>query len=236
MIHLKEYPSCQSCTNRHHSVFCNLSSEEMKEMDYKKNCTSYKKGQQIFHENTYPFGLYCISSGKIKIARTGDEGKEQIIRLAKAGDILGYRALLSGDKYSCYAEAIEDSSLCFIPKDEFLNLVNKNANVSIGLMKLLSEDLKVAQQKITDLAQKPVRERLAEALLVLKETYGFEGDDATLNVVLSREELANIIGTATETTIRLISEFKNDGIIELNGKKIKIIQIGKLTKIANIHD
>lgn len=205
-------------------------------MDYKKNCTSYKKGQQIFHENTYPFGLYCISSGKIKIARTGDEGKEQIIRLAKAGDILGYRALLSGDKYSCYAEAIEDSALCFIPKDEFLNLVNKNANVSIGLMKLLSEDLKVAQQKITDLAQKPVRERLAEALLVLKETYGFEGDDATLNVVLSREELANIIGTATETTIRLISEFKNDGIIELNGKKIKIIQIGKLTKIANIHD
>ena len=236
MIHLKEYPSCQSCSNRHNSVFCNLTPEEMKEIDYKKNCTSYKKGQQIFHENAYPFGLFCISSGKIKVARTGDEGKEQIIRLAKAGDILGYRALLSGDKYSCYAEAIEDSSLCFIPKDEFLNIVNKNANVSIGLMKLLSEDLKVAQQKITDLAQKPVRERLAEAILVLKETYGFEQDGLTLNVVLSREELANVVGTATETTIRLISEFKNDGVIELSGKKIKIIQLAKLTKIANIHD
>ncbi len=103
-------------------------------------------------------------------------------------------------------------------------------------MKLFSHDLGKAEHKMTDLAQKPVRERMAEALLFLKETYGTESDGKTLSITLSREEIANVVGTATETAIRLLSEFKTDAIIELQGKKIKIINSEKLIKTANIHD
>lgn len=180
--------------------------------------------------------MFCINSGKIKISQVGDNGREQIIRLTKEGDILGYRALLSGGKYSASAVALEDSSICLIPKDIFFKVIEGESSLSMQIMKLLSNDLGKAEHKITDLAQKPVRERMAEAILFLKETYGTENDGKTLNVSLSREEIANIVGTATETAIRLLSEFKSDAIIELQAKKIKIINYDKLIKTANIHD
>lgn len=181
-------------------------------------------------------GLYCINSGKVKLSQSGADGKDQIIRLAKDGDVLGYRALLSGDRYSNSATALDDSNICFIPKEVFFKLIEKNASLSLQVMRMLSENLKNAQQRITDMAQKPVRERLAEALLFLKETYGFEDDGVTLNVPVSREDLANMAGTATETTIRLLSDYKQEGMLELPGRKIKITNLPKLVKVANIHD
>ncbi len=229
-------PECQQCQARFKSVFCDLNEEEVSSINTSKGCNTYQKGQVIFYEGTFPHGLFCVNNGKIKIAKSGDEGKEQIVRLAKEGDILGYRALLSGEKYSCSATAIDDTSICFIPKQTFFSLIEKNANLSKEMLKLLSHDLKKAEHKITDLAQKPVRERLAEALLFIKETYGLEKDNATLNVVLTREEIANIVGTATETAIRLLSEFRQDKIIELNGKKITILNLPLLIKTANIND
>jgi CRP/FNR family transcriptional regulator len=104
------------------------------------------------------------------------------------------------------------------------------------LMKLLSEDLKFAEHRITDLAQKPVRERVAEALLYLHQTYGLESDGQTISVTMSREDIANIVGTATETTIRLLSELKNDNVIQLQGKKIAILNHRELVRIANVND
>jgi CRP/FNR family transcriptional regulator len=228
--------SCNECDVRIKSVFCQLTDSELIQMDEHKACANYRKGTNIFNQGAFPHGLYCVKSGKIKVFQYGDEGKEQIVRMAKKGDILGYRALLSGDKYSCSAESIEDAQICFIPKNDFLQLLSKSGPLSMQIMKLLSEDLKKAEHKITDLAQKPVRERVAEALLFLKETYGYETDNQTLNVVLSREDIANIVGTATETAIRLLSELKHDNIIALNGKKIAIIDHPKLVKVANVFD
>lgn len=229
-------PECQSCTARFKSVFCELHDDELEYLNSSKGCSSYKKGQVIFSEGTHPLGLFCVNSGKIKLTMLGEEGKEQIIHLAKDGDIMGYRALLSGDTYSCSATALEDTNVCFVPKSVFFLMVEKNSSISMQLMKLLSSELKNAEKNITDLAQKPVRERLAEALLFLKETYGYEQDGATINVVLSREEIANIVGTATESAIRLLSEFKSDNLIELKGKKIKIIDTKRLLRIANISE
>lgn len=117
-----------------------------------------------------------------------------------------------------------------------MGILQKDGVLSMEIMKLLSDDLRKAEISITHLAQKPVRERLAEALLFIKETYGFETDNSTLNLKLSREELANLVGTATETVIRLLSEFKSDSIISLEGKKIKIISIHKLVSTANLDD
>ena len=143
---------------------------------------------------------------------------------------------MSGDRYSSSAEALEDAKICFIPKSAFLGLVEGNGVLSMQLMKLLSEDLKFAEHRITDLAQKPVRERVAEALLYLHQTYGLESDGQTISVTMSREDIANIVGTATETTIRLLSELKNDNVIQLQGKKIAILNHRELVRIANVND
>jgi CRP/FNR family transcriptional regulator, polysaccharide utilization system transcription regulator len=118
----------------------------------------------------------------------------------------------------------------------FMGILQKDGVLSMEIMKLLSDDLRKAETSITHLAQKPVRERLAEALLFIKETYGFEEDNMTINLKLSREELANLVGTATETVIRLLSEFKSDNMIALEGKKIKIIDLDELVQTANIDD
>ncbi|HQV00201.1 MAG: Crp/Fnr family transcriptional regulator [Bacteroidia bacterium] len=230
------HPECHQCQVRFKSVFCDLGKEDLDTINNNKGCNTYQKGQIIFYEDAIPHGLFCINNGKVKVSQAGEAGKEQIVRLAKEGDILGYRALLSGEKYSCSATALDTTSICFIPKQTFFGLIDKNANLSKEILKLLSHDLRKAEHKITDLAQKPVRERLAEALLFLKETYGLEPDDATLDVVLSREEIANIVGTATETTIRLLSEFKQDKMIDLKGKKITFLNLPSLIKTANIND
>lgn len=208
----------------------------MEVINTQKVCTPYKKGEYIFKEGTRPYGVFCVNIGKIKLSKLGDDGKEQIIRLVKLGDPLGYRALLSGDLYNSSAIALEDSGVCFIPKELFLGILQKDSSLSLEMMKLLSDDLRKAELQITHLAQKPVRERVAEALLFIKETYGLEKDDQTIAVQITREDLANIVGTATETAIRLLSEMNRDKIINLEGKRIKILNMQKLIRTANLSD
>jgi CRP/FNR family transcriptional regulator len=229
-------PDCNHCAKRFANVFCNSNYDSMEEINAEKVCTPYKKGETIFKEGTRPHGIFCVNYGKIKLSKMGDDGKEQITRLVKAGDPLGYRALLSGDTYSSSAIAIEDSGVCFIPKELFMGILQKDTNMSLEMMKLLSDDLRKAELQITHLAQKPVRERVAEALLFIKETYGFEEDGKTIDATFSREDIANIVGTATETAIRLLSEMNKDKIIQLVGKKIVILDLAKLIKTANLSD
>ncbi|MBN9299516.1 MAG: Crp/Fnr family transcriptional regulator [Filimonas sp.] len=236
MKNVFELTQCQSCEQRFTSVLCKARAEYLTEIDDHKILNQYKKGQVLFNEGASPFGVYCISSGKVKLSHLGDDGKEQIVRLLRDGDLLGYRALLSGERYTASAVALEDTHVCFIPKELFIRVLKSDANLSFEMMKLLSNDLHKAELKITHLAQKPVRERLAETLLFIKETYGYEGDGITLNVRLSRDEIANLVGTATESIIRLLSEFKKDGMLELDGKKIKITNAKDLLRAANLQD
>jgi CRP/FNR family transcriptional regulator len=227
---------CQACESRLSSVFGKAKKEHLEEINIQKVCNVYKKGQTIFHEGAHPFGVYCVNTGKVKLSHLGDDGKEQIIRLLREGDITGYRALLSGDRYGASAIALEDTHVCFIPKELFISTLKNDAGLAFELMKLLSDELHRAELQVTHLAQKPVRERLAETLLFIKETYGYEEDGVTLNIRFSREEIANLVGTATESTIRLLSEFKKDGIVELEGKKIKILKQSELIRTANLQD
>ncbi len=230
------HADCMDCHSRYRSVFCELTPEELEEVNSYKRSTVYKKGQVIFKQGFYPHGLYCINTGKTKLYQMAENGREQIVRMAKHGDVIGYRALLSGEKYTSSAETIEESSVCFIPRDLFFKFIEKNTSISFQLMKLLSSDLKNAEHKITDLAQKPVRERMAEAILYMKEIYGLEPDNATLSVVLTREEMSNIAGTATETAIRILSDFKQEGLVEFVGKRIKVADMKKLLQAANVND
>lgn len=227
---------CHTCEAMMTSVLSKAKREHLDIINTHKVCNVYKRGQVVFHEGSHPFGVYCISSGKVKLSHLGDDGKEQIIRLLKLGDITGYRALLSGDRYGASAIVLEDAHVCFIPKEIFIDILKNDAGLAFEMMKLLSNELHRAELQLTHLAQKPVRERLAETLLFIKDTYGFEEDGITLNVRFSREEIANLVGTATESTIRLLSEFKKDGMVELDGKKIKILQQKELERTANLQD
>lgn len=234
MSHLHTFPDCLQCKARFKSIFCELNAETLLKLEMNKSCNLFKRGQYVFHEGTYPHGLFCINLGKIKIVQSGETGKEQIIRFGKEGDVLGYESLLSGEKYSCSAVALEDSSVCFISRSFFLDLVAHNTKLATQLVILLANDLRKAEEKLTGLAQKTVRERTAEAILFLKEIFGYETDNITININISREEFASLIGAARETATRLLSEFKDDGIVELYGKKIRILNTHKLMQTANV--
>jgi len=231
---IQEEFSCSVCNSRVHSIFKKLNIAETESLSEMKACSHYKKGQYIFSENGNPLGLYCINHGKVKLAATGENGKEQILRLLKDGDVVGYRSLISRERYHCNAVALEDSSICFIPKQSFFSMLHDNSTVGFEVMKLLSDNLKKAEDQVVSMAQKNVRERMAEALLFFKASYGLNEQDQSLNVSLSREEIADFVGTSTETAIRLLSEFNQDKLIELKGKKIRLLEISKLTRLANL--
>lgn len=225
---------CAVCSSRILSVFDVLDKEQLTDLSAHKTCMHIRKGQYIFTENGFPQGLYCVNSGKIKLSAQGLDGKEQILRLAKNGDVLGYRSLLSNERYHCSAITLEDCSICFIPKEYFLDLLNKNHRLCFEIIRKMSRDLKTAEEHIMTLSQKNVRERMAEALLFFKATYGFEADGQTLAISLSREEIADYVGTSTESAIRLLSEFNQDKLIALSGKKIKLLNLPKLFSAANL--
>lgn len=226
--------SCATCNARVHSIFKGLNFEETHNINEVKSCSKYKKGQYIFTENSYPLGLYCINSGKVKLTTQGVTGKEQILRLLKDGDVAGYRSLLSNEKYHCSAVALEDCSICFIPKQDFYTLLKENSKFSFEMMKLLAENLRHAEEQITSLAQKNVRERMAEALLFFKATYGIDEHDNSINYNFSREEIADFVGTSTESAIRLLSDFKKEKLINLEGKKIIILNQNKLAHVSGL--
>jgi CRP-like cAMP-binding protein len=227
---------CRTCPNCKISVFSDLRNEEFEMLNYEKSIVQLQKGQVLFLQDTRPQGLYCVKQGKVKVYRRGSEGKEQIVRLAKNADVVGYRALLSDENYQCGATALEETTLCFVPKHVLQQIMEKNVSIYKKMINLLSQDLKDAETKISDLAQKPVRERVAETLLMLQKKYGTEADGQTINVLLSREELANLVGTATESLIRILSDFKKEGLLELEQKKIKLTDISQLFITAHLYD
>ncbi|HRN93864.1 MAG: Crp/Fnr family transcriptional regulator [Chitinophagales bacterium] len=237
MSNLKENnPDCTTCVAHGHSFFNILDKEGLSELALHKTCVTYKRGQFIFNENGFPHALYCLNRGKVKLCTIGVDGKEQILRLVKTGDILGYRALISNERYHCSAVAIEDSSICVVDRNYFLEATRKHPQLLFEVVRIISRDLKTAEEHIVSLSQRNVRERMAEALLFFKATFGFLPDGQTLNVTFSREEIADYVGTSTESAIRLLSEFNQDKIIELDGKKIKITNLPKLLKTANTND
>ena len=225
--------SCEICSSKFEILFKHLTPEEKDMISLDKNCEPYKKGSIIYQEGNRISGCYCVSSGIIKIYKTGIDGKEQIITFAKKGDIIGFRSVLSGELACTTAKVLEDSHLCFIPADTFIELFKQNANFSMDLMQLACKELGEANAYITDIAQKTVRERLAEVLLILKNNFDVD-EDQFLQIALTREELANIVGTATESVIRLLSEFKSDNLIELHGRRIELLDIKGLKKEGNV--
>ncbi len=231
--HESHIPLCGQCAMETGSLFKYLTADEIEKINYEKDFRQYRRGDILYHEGNRISGFYCINSGIIKVYKTGFDGKEQIIRFAKPGDIIAYRSVLSNEVACTSAKVIEDCQVCFIPSEILTSLVKTNPAYSLELLKLACHELGEANSFITDIAQKTVRERLAEILLLLVNDFGVDDHDY-LKIALTREELANIVGTATESVIRLLSEFKSDSLVELNGRKIRIMNIKGLEKISNV--
>nr|MBP6315898.1 Crp/Fnr family transcriptional regulator [Chitinophagaceae bacterium] len=152
---------CRDCPNCRISVFSDLKNDDFEKLNYEKSVVTLHKGQVLFLQDSKPHGLYCIKKGKVKIYRRGSEGKEQIVRLANDADVVGYRALLSNENYQCGAAALEETTLCYVPKHMVEQLMEDNTVIYKKMVNLLASDLKQAEHKLSDLAQKPVRERVA---------------------------------------------------------------------------
>ena len=233
---MKQYdisvPLCDICSSQTGSIFSHLTPGEGDLINFKKEFRQFKRGDVLYKEGNRISGFYCIHTGIIKVFKTGLDGKEQIIRFAKPGDIIAYRSVLSNEAACTTAKVIEDCQVCFIPSDILISFVRTNPVFAYELLKLACHELGEANSFITDIAQKTVRERLAEILLVLVNDFGFD-DQNYLKISLTREELANLIGTATESVIRLLSEFKSDKLVELTGRRIRILDARGLEKISN---
>lgn len=227
---------CGLCASRKRSLLSDLPETQLCSISDHKNLISHRKGQILYYEGTKPLGIFCINSGVVKVYKTASNGKEQIIHLAQKGDFLGYAALLGEENYTNSAMIIEDARICFIPREPFLATLLKNTDFFKRITRQLSHEIGVMEDKLTDATQKSIRERLAFVLLQLANSYGVEGGgNQKIDLVLSREEIAGIVGTATESVIRLLSEFKKDELIDLEGKKIIVKDKRGLARLSDFY-
>ena len=222
---------CEQCIVRQFSSLKALNKDELIRMAECKTSYTIKKGEPIFEEGEVTNGIYCIKDGVCKLSKLSDNGKDQIVKLVKPGELLGQRSMISDEPANLSAVALEDMEVCFIPRSEVMQFFNENNQFSMNVMKTICEDLKGADDHMVNMAQKTVRQRLVETLIYLEETFG-KNEDGSLHIQLSREELAGMIGTATESCIRLLSELNKSNLIELNGKKIFITDKNKLKRFS----
>jgi CRP/FNR family transcriptional regulator, polysaccharide utilization system transcription regulator len=223
---------CEQCIVRQLSSLKVLSKDELLKMSECKTSYTIKKGESIFDEGETTNGIYCIKEGVCKLSKLSSNGKDQIVKLVKPGELLGQRSVISEEPTNLSAIALEDMEVCFIPKSEVLQFFTDNNNFSLNVMKTICADLRISDDHMVAMAQKSVKERLANTLIYLEENFGVD-TDGTLHLQLSREELAGMIGTATESCIRILSELNKSGLIELIGKRIKIIEKTKLRRLAD---
>jgi CRP-like cAMP-binding protein len=216
------------------SILAGLPEEEVTLLEAHQSEQVYSKGEVIFREGAYPSGIFYIKKGKAKKYKVTGEGGEQIIYVANTGELMGYHAVLEGDRYPDSAAALEESSIIFIPREDFLDVLQRSPLLSQRLLKTLSHEFAVMVNSLTLFTQRSVRERLALQLVVLREKYKEDFKAGMfVEINMSREDLANLVGTTRENIVRILGEFKENGILETKGRKIIVRDVIALIKIAN---
>jgi CRP-like cAMP-binding protein len=223
---------CDQCIVRQFNSLKHLSKDELIRISACKTSKIIRKGEALFEEGDHINGVFCIKDGVCKVSKMSENGKSQIVNLIQRGDLIGERSLISDEVSNLNAVALDDMEVCFIPKEEIIKDLEKNPDFTMDVLKTMASSLKKADNIIVDMAQKSVKQRLAETLLTLEEKFGTNKEGA-INIHLSREDIANIIGTATESAIRLLSGLKKSGIINFLKKDIKILDKRELVKISN---
>ena len=229
----KNFLNCETCPGRKNSIFCHLEGEALIELNQEKNANLYKKGQNLFLEGNPAFGLFCIHTGKVKVTKSNAEGGETIVRVLSNGDVVGHRSLFSKSPYTASATVIEEGKICFVSKDVVQSLIQKEPRISFDIINRLSHEMGAAEEKLASMAQKNVRERFAETLLLLKESFGTETDvGILLDIKLTREEIAQMVGAAPENIIRLVTSFKDEGLIAQDKRQLVLLDVSAIENEA----
>ncbi|MEO8773999.1 MAG: Crp/Fnr family transcriptional regulator [Gelidibacter sp.] len=221
---------CEQCIARQLNSMKTLTKEELKQVTECKTTRFFKKGDIIFNENELLSGVYCVREGICKMTKLSSNGKDHTVKLMGKGELIGQRSIISGERTHLSAIALNDVEMCFVPKEQILNNIKSNQEFSFDVLQNLAQDLREAEDGLINMAQKSVRQRMAEALIYVSKTFG-EDQDGYLNVNLSREDYASIVGTATESAIRILSQFKKEDLISTSGKMIKIENRNDLERV-----
>ena len=221
---------CEQCIIKQFNSLKSLTKEELMRVSSCKTSKIIKKGEVIFEEGETINGVYCVKDGICKLSKLSENGKDQIVKMVVKGQLLGQRSLVTDETSNLQAVALNDMEVCFIPKSEIMADLQKNPKFSFDVLKEMAQDLRDADDIIVNMAQKSVRARLAETLIYINDSFG-TNPDGTLSVLLSREDFANIVGTATESAIRVLSQFKKEGLISTIGKQIKIEDLSGLKRV-----
>ncbi len=216
------------------SIWDVLTADEKMYLDSEVEVAHYKKNEIIHHEGDLPTHMMILISGKVRIYKEGVGQQKQIIRMLKPYDFFGYRAVVAGDGYNSCASAFEDSIIYKISREVFLKIIQQNNRFCFQMMVEMARDLALSEIRTINLTQKHIRGRLAESLLSLRKQYGFDDDGATIAMYMSREDLANLSNMTTSNAIRTLSQFAADGMIALDGKKIRILDEEGLVKTSQM--
>ena len=222
------------CLEGSSSIFKGLNQKDKETIAQHLTLVIIKKGEYLFKEGEKSHGLICLASGKVKVFKVGVGGREQILKMVRQQEFIGYRALFSDSTCSFSAAAIEDSAICILDKNTLIKILKKNADLTLKLIKVITEELGFSNNRTISLTQKHIRGRLAESLLMLRDTYGYEPDGKTIRVFLSREDMANLSNMTTSNAIRTLSSLATEGNIEIKGRKISILDNTNLEHISEL--
>jgi len=227
-------PYIELCLEGSSSFFKGLNQTDKETLGNQHSLAIFKKGQFLFKEGEKPRGLVCLASGKVKVFKEGVGGRGQILRMIRQQGFIGYKALFSDVPWSVSAIAIEDSAICIFEKSFFLKILKKNPDLAIKFIKVIVDELGFSNNRTVSLTQKHIRGRLAESLLILRDTYGFEADARTIRISMSREDIANLSNMTTSNAIRTLANLASEGIVEITGRRISILDNNCLEHISEL--
>jgi CRP-like cAMP-binding protein len=227
-------PYIELCLEGSSSIFKGLNKKDKETLVTQHRLTITKKGQFLFKEGDKPHGLICLASGKAKVFKDGVGGRGQILKMVRQQGFIGYKTLFSDNPWAYSAIAIEDTAICIFDKNSLIRILKKNPDLSLKFIKLIADELWISNNRIVSLTQKHIRGRLAESLLILRDTYGFEADGRTIRILMSREDIANLSNMTTSNAIRTLSNLASDGIIEIAGRRISIVDGSQLEHISEL--
>ncbi len=230
--YVREESNCVTCLKKRFSLLEGLNEQELAILERNRTHLLFARGEPIYKEGAKPMGLLCLSQGKMKVTKNGPRLKEQIISLKKPVDFIGFSELMTNEPYTASGIAIEESSVCFIDVNDFFTVMKNNADFFIKVTRFLSAELHHTANRIVTLTQKDMRARLADALLYILDIYGLKQDNQTLDVIMKRADIGALANMTTSNVIRTLSAFKDEGIIEIAHKEIKIIRPDELAAIS----
>jgi cAMP-binding proteins - catabolite gene activator and regulatory subunit of cAMP-dependent protein kinases len=227
-------PYIELCLEGSTSIFKGLNQKDKEALIHQHTLVIIKKGQFLFKEGEKSRGLICLASGKVKVFKDGVGGRGQILRMVRQLGFIGYKALFSDNPWPVSAIAIEDSAICIFEKNSFVRILKKNPDLTMKFIKVIADELVSSNNRTVSLTQKHIRGRLAESLLILRDTYGYDADGKTIRISMSREDIANLSNMTTSNAIRTLSNLATEGIIELTGRRIRILDSNYLEHISEL--